>query len=156
MEPVQFSFVGVKVGKVAVAADMVPVNVGGYGGDRLLRQPDHLVINIADAQAGVDKQAALRSVEQITVGLLPVAVLAENGSIWVDLVQGKPVFHGCAAPFSLQLQHGAGGQRVEPFPQYRAQQLIGRRAGAVAGPDLLHAQLQKTAAQRLHRGGRRP
>jgi hypothetical protein len=30
-----------------MAADVVPVNMGRYGGDRLAGQPEHLIVNIA-------------------------------------------------------------------------------------------------------------
>ena len=50
---------GVEVGEVPVPADVVPVDMGGNGGDRLVGQFADFLINIADTQPGVDKQGAV-------------------------------------------------------------------------------------------------
>ena len=93
VQPVQLRLVGVKIRVTGVAADVVPVDVGGHGCHRETGQLVHLVRNMADAQAGVDEQTALCAAEQVAVGLLPVAVLADDIGITVYFIGGKPVFH---------------------------------------------------------------
>ena len=93
VQPVQFRPMGVKIRVIAVAADVVPMDVGRHGGHREIGQFFDLVRNIADAKAGVDQQAAVCAVEKITVGFLPVAVFADNVGIAVYFIDRKPVFH---------------------------------------------------------------
>ena len=90
LEPGQLGFVGVKVRIVAVPADVVPVDVGGHRRHRSLGQSRHHRGDIADAQTCVNEQGAVSAVEQIAVGLLPVAVFADDIGVWVHLVHGKP------------------------------------------------------------------
>lgn len=97
LEPGQLRLVGVKVRVVAVPADVVPVDVGGHRRHRAPGQRRHRRGDIADAQACVNEQGAVPAVEQIAVGLLPVAVFANDIGIRVHLVHGEPwvfVLHG--------------------------------------------------------------
>ena len=97
LEPGQLRLVGVKVRVVAVPADVVPVDMGGHRRHRAPGQRRHHRRDIADAQPRVNEQSAVPAVEQITVGLLPVAVFADDIGIRVHLVHGEPwvfVLHG--------------------------------------------------------------
>ena len=97
LEPGQLRFMGVKVRVVAVPADVVPVDVGGHRRHRAPGQRSHHRGDITDAQACVNEQGAVPAVEQIAVGLLPVAVFADDIGIRVHLVHGEPcalVLHG--------------------------------------------------------------
>ena len=97
LEPGQLRFMGVKVRVVAVPADVVPVDMGGHRRHRAPGQSSHHRRDIADAQPCVNEQSAVPAVEQITVGLLPVAVFADDIGIRVHLVHGEPwflVLHG--------------------------------------------------------------
>ena len=50
---------GVEVGEVPVSTDVVPVDVGGYGGDGSVGEFAYFIVNITDTQPGVDKQGAV-------------------------------------------------------------------------------------------------
>ena len=84
---------GVEVGEVFVPADVVPVDVGGYGGGGLVRQPPDLLVNVAKPQPGVDEQGAVRTGEEVTVRLLPVAVFADHPGAGGKLFGGEPGAH---------------------------------------------------------------
>ena len=97
LEPGQLRCMGVKVRVVAVPADVVPVDMGGHRRHRAPGQRSHHRRDIADAQPRVNEQGAVPAVEQIAVGLLPVAVFADDIGIRVHLVHGEPcalVLHG--------------------------------------------------------------
>ena len=72
------------------------------GGDSRYRQPGerlHLPGDVTNAQARVDEEGPVPALQEVAVGLLPVAVLADNVGAVVDFVDCKPVAHG-VFPFS--------------------------------------------------------
>ena len=93
LEPGELRPVGVKFREMPVAADVVPVDMGGCRRHRPVRQRLHRGADIADAQAGVNQKGFLLTLEEVTVGLLPVAVLADDVCILVDRVDGEPIGH---------------------------------------------------------------
>jgi hypothetical protein len=85
--------VGAEIGEVLMAADMVPVNMGGGGRYRLVRQFYDFIMNIADSKSRINQQASLRPVQEVAVGFLPVAVFADGEGIIVYFVNCEPVIH---------------------------------------------------------------
>lgn len=83
----------IKFREVSVAADMIPMDMGGRSSNRLVRQPAHRFADIADSQSRIDQQRPLLPNEQIAVRLLPVAVLAEDKCAFIHLIDGEPVCH---------------------------------------------------------------
>jgi hypothetical protein len=69
------------------------MDVRGNGNNRPVRQFPHLVINIADAKAGIDQKAAPGTVQKIAVGFLPMPVFTEDVCIRVNAVYCKPIAH---------------------------------------------------------------
>ena len=113
LEPGQLRLVGVKVRVVAVPADVVPVDMGGHRRHRAPGQSSHHRRDMADAQACVNEQGAVSAIEQIAVGLLPVAVFADDIGVWVHLVHGEPwvlVLHGLPS-LNVVAPHDSTGTR---------------------------------------------
>ena len=84
-----------------MAADVVPVDVGGNCRHRQGGKFFDLCGDIAEAQAGVDEQSFFCSAQEVAVGLLPVAVFAEDEGFVVDPVKGKPGGHR-GPPFLIE------------------------------------------------------
>jgi hypothetical protein len=84
---------GVEIRKVFVATDMVPMDMGRHGGDRLVGQLSHFVIDVADAEAGVDEECSIRAPEQITMRFFPMPVFAYDMGIPVYVVYCEPITH---------------------------------------------------------------
>ena len=78
-------------------AYVVPVDVGGCGGDGPVCQPGRGAPDITYAQACVDQQTSLPAAQKVAVGLLPVALLADAECVPVKGPDGKPAVHGATA-----------------------------------------------------------
>jgi len=76
-----------------MSSDMVPMNMGGNGGNGFVRQLFYLFGNVADAKPGVNQQASTVSVQKVTVCFFPMPVFADDVCIRVDAVYGKPITH---------------------------------------------------------------
>ena len=79
--------------EVPVAADMVPVDVCGNRGDRLIGQPRGQGGNIAHTQARINQQGAFLPNQKIAVRFLPMAVFANGAGIRIKPFSRKPDFH---------------------------------------------------------------
>ncbi len=69
-----------------MAANMIPVNVGGYCGNRLVGQRHDLLIDITDAKPGINQQTMFRAIQEITMRFLPVAVFTDDIRFLVNLI----------------------------------------------------------------------
>lgn len=67
VEPAELRRVGAEVAIVPQPADVVPVHMGQRGGHVLPGEGGDRDAYVADAEPGVDKQAALRALEQVAV-----------------------------------------------------------------------------------------
>jgi hypothetical protein len=83
MQPVQFSIVGIEVGEISVASDMVPMDMGGDGDDWFIGKAHHFIVNIADAQSCIDEQAGNRAIQKVTMCFFPVSVFTDYVCIGV-------------------------------------------------------------------------
>ena len=84
-----------------MTADVIPVNMGCHGSDRFIGQLHHLVVNIADAQAGVDQQAAGNTAQKIGMRFLPIPVLTDDMCIPVYMIVNQSLIQ--CAPSGLPL-----------------------------------------------------
>jgi len=83
----------VKVREKSMTANMVPVNVCGDGGNRLVSQPDDFIMDVADSESGMNQQTALRAIQEIAMRFFPVAVFAYDITFPVNLIYRKPRIH---------------------------------------------------------------
>ena len=84
--------------ELSAAADVIPVDVSQGHGDGAVRQGLHLPTEIPHPQPGVDEQGAVPTQEEVAVGLLPVAVLAEGKGIIVHALYCEPGRHSVISP----------------------------------------------------------
>ncbi len=59
VQPRKLVFMRVKIGKIFVSADMVPMDMRGNCGNGLIRQFTHLVIDVANAEPRINPVATI-------------------------------------------------------------------------------------------------
>lgn len=84
--------------ELSAAADVVPVDVGQGHGDGAVRQGLYLSPEAPHPQPGVQEQGAVPAQEEVAVGLLPVAVLAEGEGGVVHALPREPGRHSVISP----------------------------------------------------------
>ena len=102
VKPVQFSLMSIKIRKIFKTAHMIPMDMSGDSGNRLVRQLFYLVINIANTEAGINQKTAFGTVQKIAVRFLPMTVFADDVGIRVNAVYCKPIVH-TFVPFKMSL-----------------------------------------------------
>ena len=93
--------------EMPVAANVVPVDVGGGHRDGKLGQPPDHGSDVRHPQARVDEQGPLQPQQQVAVSLLPVPVFADGEGVPVDFLYGKPAGHVTAPGPSRRPPPGA-------------------------------------------------
>lgn len=85
VQPFLLRLVHIKTREAGVPSNVVPMRVRSHGNNRPVRQTPDQAAEVANSQAGVDEQTARAAVEQITMGMLPMAVLTQNVCIPIEL-----------------------------------------------------------------------
>ena len=74
-----------------MTSDMIPMNMGGNGGNRFVRQLFYLVMDVANTEAGINQKTALGTVQKVAARFLPMSVLADDMGIRVNAFYCKPL-----------------------------------------------------------------
>lgn len=93
VQPFLLRLVHIKTREAGVSSNVVPMRVRRHGNNRPVRQIPDQAVEVANSQAGVDEQTARAAVEQITMGMLPMAVLTQNVCIPIQALCSKPITH---------------------------------------------------------------